>query len=148
MNDQLTLHEMSKDDCYRALREHAFGRLAVDVEDGPTIWPVNYAFVDSSIVIRTAPGSKLTFSPLSRVAFEVDEIDAFRTNGWSVVARGHAFDITTSVDEYSERLRTLPFAPWLSGEKSHVIRIKVTEVTGRRFGVALDAADAMDYPIA
>lgn len=148
MSGQLTLQEMTEAECRKAMRAHAFGRIAVNLDDGPSIFPVNYAYVDESIVIRSAPGSKLTFSPLALVAFEVDEVDAFHTWGWSVVARGHAFDITHAIDEYSERMEALPFAPWLSGDRSHVIRIKVTSVSGRRFGVVLDAAASMDAPTA
>lgn len=138
----LALQPMSDTQAREALASHAFGRLAINIEDGPTILPINYAFIESTIVIRTAPGSKLTFAPMTDVAFEIDDISPDRTWGWSVVARGIAFDITESIDDYSEMLRMLPFGPWLSNNKHHVIKIKVRDITGRWFGDAARVASS------
>jgi nitroimidazol reductase NimA-like FMN-containing flavoprotein (pyridoxamine 5'-phosphate oxidase superfamily) len=124
---------MTETQCREALSGHSYGRLAFALEDGPTILPVNYAYVEGAIVIRTASGSKLASVPMTTVAFEVDEIAPDHMSGWSVLARGHAFDITTAIDELSETLRELPFMPWLHGEKGHVIKINVREVSGRQF---------------
>ena len=132
----MQLHPISDAECLELLAEHTFGRIAIVLPDGPTIIPVNYAFIAPSIVIRTAPGSKLANAPLTMVAFEIDEVSPDHTSGWSVVARGHAFDITNAIDEYSENLRALPFHPWLAGEKAHVLKINVHVLSGRRFGPA------------
>lgn len=132
---RLTLISMTDDECREALNGHSFGRLAFALDDGPTVLPINYAYVNDRIVMRTALGSKLSFAPMTAVAFEIDEVNETRTSGWSVVARGHAFDITSALDEESEDLRALPFTPWLSGEKANVLKINVRELTGRKFGV-------------
>ena len=133
----LELERMSEAECLNALKGGVFGRLSFNLDDGPTILPVNYAFVDGCIVMRTARGSKLAMTPMTQVAFEIDDVDTYRTWGWSVVARGRAFDITNAVDEQSENLRLLPFVPWLRGDRHHVIKINVHEVSGRRFGIPL-----------
>lgn len=39
------------------------------------------------------------------VAPAVDEIDPVRHLGWSVLARAHAYDVTETLDDGSERLR-------------------------------------------
>jgi nitroimidazol reductase NimA-like FMN-containing flavoprotein (pyridoxamine 5'-phosphate oxidase superfamily) len=137
-NEQFAMHQMTEEECFTALSSHAFGRLAFSLDEGPTILPVNYAYVEHSIVIRSSPGSKLANSPLTTVAFEIDEVDPDHAWGWSVVARGHAFDITNAIDEFSQSLRELPLVPWTAGEKMHVLKISVKEVTGRRFGNAPD----------
>lgn len=128
------LEVMTEAECLTLLAHHSFGRLAVNLGDGPTIMPINFAFVERSIVIRTAPGSKLANAPLTKVAIEVDEVGPGHVWGWSVVARGPAFDISTSIDEYSEHLRTLPFNSWLSGDRGNVLKVAVREISGRRFG--------------
>lgn len=62
------------------------------VEDGqPSVVPVNYAFSEEGIVVRTDEGAKLEAGRQRRVAFQVDEIDAETHLGWSVLVRGHAF---------------------------------------------------------
>jgi nitroimidazol reductase NimA-like FMN-containing flavoprotein (pyridoxamine 5'-phosphate oxidase superfamily) len=133
----MELEHMSPEECLEALRCGVFGRLSFNLDDGPIILPVNYAFVDGCIVMRTAPGSKLSMMPLMRVAFEIDDVDSYRTWGWSVVVRGRAFDITNTIDEQSESFRALPFVPWIEGDRHHVIKINVHEVSGRRFGIPL-----------
>lgn len=140
---KLELEVMSEEECTNALASHAFGRMAVDLPDGPTIFPVNYAYVEQAIVIRTAAGSKLANAPLATVAFEIDWVSPTHTSGWSVVARGHAFDITHAIDDLSVEMQLLPFQPWLGPEKSHTLKINVRELTGRRFAVA-EMADADD----
>jgi nitroimidazol reductase NimA-like FMN-containing flavoprotein (pyridoxamine 5'-phosphate oxidase superfamily) len=127
------LIELTETECLELLADHAFGRLAFGTPDGVKILPVNYAFVDKSIVIRTAIGSKLQHAPMTKVAFEIDEVSSDHVSGWSVVARGTALDISSSIDEYSEHLRALPAQSWIAGTRSHVVKIAVNEVTGRRF---------------
>lgn len=128
------LQAMSENECLERLASHDFGRIAMNTDEDVMILPVNYAFVDNNIVIRTAAGSKLQNAPMSKVAFEIDDVSPGHLWGWSVVAKGTALDISSSIDEYSEQLRALPFHSWLSGERNHVMKIKVQEISGRRFG--------------
>jgi hypothetical protein len=138
----ITLQVMSEDDCRAALVNHAFGRLAVVMNDGPVIFPVNYAYVENAIVIRIGAGSKLASAPLTKVAFEIDYVHPNHVNGWSVVARGPAFDISTAIDELSQEMRMLPFHPWLPGHKPYLLKINVKELTGRTFStLTLASAD-------
>ena len=82
--------------------------------------------------LRTGVGAKLHNAPLTKVAFEVDDIDEQRGEGWSVVIQGVAQDITTSIDPRSEHLRSLAPSPWAEGERDHYIRVVPREITGRR----------------
>jgi nitroimidazol reductase NimA-like FMN-containing flavoprotein (pyridoxamine 5'-phosphate oxidase superfamily) len=139
-NSDMTLQVMSEAECKAVLATQSFGRLAVVLEDGPTIFPVNYAYIENAIVIRTAEGSKLANAPLSKVAFEIDYVHPSHINGWSVVARGNAFDITTAIDELSEEMRLLPLHSWQPSVKPYVLKINVKELTGRSFSASKETS--------
>lgn len=62
--------------CWELLRQAVVGRLAVVVDGGPEIFPVNYLVDHGSIIFRTAEGTKLANAIDGPVAFEVDDYDA------------------------------------------------------------------------
>lgn len=126
---------LGDEECLALLARHSFGRLGFVTDDGwPVILPVNYAFAEPSIVVRTGAGAKLDDMPLTLVAFEVDAADPAGAWGWSVLAQGPAFDITDSLDEYSDALRHLPVDPRAPGDKPHWLKISARRISGRRFG--------------
>ncbi len=135
------MFELSRNECLRLLAAHRFGRLAVNMGDGPPmIRPVNYVFDErsQSVVFRTAPGSK--FHVLLRAAsaaFEIDGIDEAARTGWSVVIRG----VTDEVTDPSEigRLDRLGLEPWAPGPKRHWMQIRAWTVSGRRIVLPDDA---------
>jgi hypothetical protein len=90
------LTELSENVCRELLRTKNFGRLGfVETGDRAAIVPINYRFDGNGISFRTDPGTKLDSVPLTWVALEIDEVAADGSWGWSVVARGWAFDIST-----------------------------------------------------
>lgn len=127
------LQRLTTQECIELLSQHHFGRVAFASEGLPFILPVNYVFEEPTIVVRTASGTKLDDMPLAIVAFEIDDADREGRWGWSVVARGPAFDISDTIDEYSVRLRQLPVAPLAPGERTHWLKISARELSGRRF---------------
>lgn len=129
-----TLEVMTEPECLALLAARHFGRLGFVSDEWPVILPVNYVFEEPSIVIRTGPGAKLHDTPLTAVAFEIDEADPAGTWGWSVLVQGPAFDISESVDEYSGALRRLPVEPRAPGEKESWLKISARHISGRRFG--------------
>ncbi len=131
---EIELEDIPRDECANLLASHRFGRLAVDLDDGPTIFPVNYVFDDPSILIRTSEGTKLASAPMAVAAFEIDGIGSGGEWGWSVVVRGRAHDITETLDEYSEQLRELSVYTWAPGRKDRLLRVTASELTGRRYG--------------
>lgn len=121
--------------CWALLRDASVGRLAIWMEDHPDIFPINYVVDHSTIIIRTAPGTKLTGAIGSApVAFEVDGVDERNGTAWSVVAKGAA-DVLSSTEDVLESfsLKLFPLEP---GHKDAFVRIIPTSVTGRRFSVA------------
>jgi len=135
-NSPAEMHTLSTPECLALLEGHHFGRLGFVSEGSPVILPVNYSFVEPSIVIRTGSGAKLDDTPLTLVAFEIDEADPAGAWGWSVLVQGPAFDISDSVDEYSGALRDLPVDPRAPGDKPYWLKVTARNVSGRRFGEA------------
>lgn len=121
---------LSDEECWQRLREAPYGRVALAVAGEVDIFPVNHKLDGSSIVFRTAPGTKLLELTIrDHVAFQVDgftEREAF-----SVVAKGTAreFDRQGEVAA-AERLGIEPWAP---EQKDRWVRIDVTELHGRWF---------------
>ena len=128
------LEELPEAECRELLGAHNFGRLAFVADGGTVVLPVNYGFDGRSVVIRTATGTKLEHAPMTAAAFEIDEAAPDGSWGWSVLARGVAFDITDTLDEHSEVLRAVPVQPWAPGSRPNWLSLTVTAITGRRFG--------------
>jgi nitroimidazol reductase NimA-like FMN-containing flavoprotein (pyridoxamine 5'-phosphate oxidase superfamily) len=128
------LQVLSDDDCYRLLATQQIGRLGVNAERYPLIFPVNYALDQAGvIVIRTAAGTKLAAANHANVTFEVDEIDQRTRSGWSVLIRGMAEEVTSEHrSELIERTKVTGVEPWASGDRGHWIRLIPHEISGRR----------------
>ena len=121
------------EECRRLLRSRDVGRIGVTDGDQPLIFPVNYAADDRAIVFRTAPGMKLNAAPMTRVAFEVDEVDTAGGLAWSVMVQGVAYEITDAIDRLSEELRRLVVTPMAPGDRRDWVAVIVHEISGRRF---------------
>ena len=123
MTDTLTVEE-----CWRYLSRTDIGRLAVAVEDGIDIFPVNYVVHDQAVFFRSAPGSKLMdVAANPQVAFEVD--GTRRGRHWSVVVRGAARRLDR--DDEIEASGVLGLRTATPTDKWNYVRIDPTTVTGR-----------------
>lgn len=127
------LEVLSTDECMELLRSNACGRIGFAERGLPQVLPVNYRFDDPDIVIRTDPGAKRRWVPQTIVAFEIDGWSGDHMSGWSVVARGPAFDITDTIDPRSVELRGLEVLPWVERPHGVWLKITATELSGRRF---------------
>jgi nitroimidazol reductase NimA-like FMN-containing flavoprotein (pyridoxamine 5'-phosphate oxidase superfamily) len=128
-----TIVELDEHECWELLRNVEVGRLAVAIANHPDIFPVNYVVDHGSIVFRTAEGTKLAAAVLGvSVAFEIDgERDG---EAWSVVVKGHAFEIENMYELFDAA--DLPLYPWHVAPKHRFVRVLPELVTGRRFRVA------------
>lgn len=116
--------------CWNLLGRHELGRLAVVDEGTPDIFPVNYVVDGRSVLLRTAPGSKLldiTANPA--VAFEVDEHDD--DFAASVVLKGVAepLHLQSEIDAAD----ALGLASWIPTLKYRWVRVRATNISGREF---------------
>lgn len=121
--------DLDSDACMSLLSDNDIGRIAFVSDDTPVILPVNYVFRSGLIVFRTDPGEKLTEIPMRRVAFEID--GRSDDHSWSVMAQGHARDVTTALGKAYEELRDSVIDVSAPGDKSHWIAIEVTHLSGR-----------------
>ena len=127
--------ELTRSECFDLLARELMGRLAFVDERGPIVLPVNFVLDRHMVVFRAEEGAKLdAASRGSRVAFEVDGIEAATHTGWSVVVRGEAVEVTDPAE--LARLRELPLYPWAPGAKDRYVRILPATLTGRRISVS------------
>ena len=128
-----SLQELTVEECYLLLETQQVGRLGVNAEHYPLIFPVNYALDRGVIVIRTHPGTKLAAASHANVTFEVDQINQPTRSGWSVLVRGLAEEVTAAHRaELIERTRASGVQPWAPGEHGHWLRLIPHAITGRR----------------
>ena len=131
------VQELGQDECWRLLGSARLGRVAVVLDDGVDIFPVNFLVKDRSIYFGSAPGSKLvdiTEHPI--VAFEADGIENRRR--WSVVARGRATRL--GFDSEIEESGVMDLHSLAPTDKWNYVRIEPTAVTGRSFRSARQRA--------
>jgi len=127
------LEPIAEQECLYLLGLQRLGRVAVNVDGRPQIFPVNYAVSGRVVAFRTAPGTKLASAPMSHVAFEIDEYDSTTGVGWSVMVKGVAYEITDAVDQDSLEARRQLVRPMAPGQREHWVAIRPDEITGRRF---------------
>jgi hypothetical protein len=128
-----SFQSLTDDECYELLATQQIGRLGVNAEHYPLIFPVNYALDQRAVVVRTHTGTKLSAADHANVTFEVDHIDQFSRSGWSVLIRGLADEVTSAHRaELIERTRATGVEPWAPGEHGHWLRIIPHDVSGRR----------------
>jgi uncharacterized protein len=135
--DSAELLELEPEECYRLLAGHEIGRLGVNAEHYPLIFPVNYALDRDVIVVRTHAGTMLEAAAHANVTFEVDEIDRRTRTGWSVLVRGLAEELTSAHRaELIERTTRSGVKPWVPGEHERWMRIIPQGISGRRIVAA------------
>jgi nitroimidazol reductase NimA-like FMN-containing flavoprotein (pyridoxamine 5'-phosphate oxidase superfamily) len=127
------LEILTEHQCRELLATRDLGRIAFPLDGETEIFPVNYSTDGTIVVFRTAPGTKLAESTLTRVAFEVDDWDAAAQVGWSVVLKGIAQEVTAGTDPFSAALRTRNVEPLAPGEHEHWIAVYPAQLSGRRF---------------
>jgi nitroimidazol reductase NimA-like FMN-containing flavoprotein (pyridoxamine 5'-phosphate oxidase superfamily) len=132
MQSESTPHrlvELAADECWELAASRPVGRLAWAGPSGPTVIPVNFVVDGRTVRVRTtaysAAARECDDSP---VAFEVDTFDIDEHTGWSVLLRGRAHL------EYGEQAREHAPEPWVTGPRTLVLWVDVTEVSGRRLG--------------
>lgn len=128
------LSELSPSECEALLRAGVVGRVAFNTPSGLQIFPVNYAVVDNAIIVRTKSDGVLgRHAQDAALVFEVDYADYGWQRGWSVVVRGTG----RVLDQLSEVRRVddiWPPRPWAAGDRSTLVHLAWTEISGRLLG--------------
>lgn len=126
--------ELTVDECLELLNGGVVGRVGMSTPMGPRIVPVNYAMYEDAIIFRTTPYSELgTYGWNTDLAFEIDNLDHDKHQGWSVVAVGRAALVEDPDDLHAIRAGWDP-TPWAAGRRHLYIRLNWRDLTGRRLG--------------
>jgi len=128
------IEALDQEQCERLLGSKNLGRIAFMLDGMQEIFPVNYATDRSTVVFRTAEGTRLQQAAMQRVAFEVDDWDPATGVGWSVVIKGVAQGISSGIDPFAAALRSRRVIPLAPGAREYWMAVYPSEVTGRRFG--------------
>lgn len=128
-----TMQVIATQECYQLLETQEIGRLGLNAEHYPLIFPVNYALDGTTLVIRTHAGKILRAAEHANVTFEVDDIDRRTRSGWSVLVLGQAEEVGEGHRaELVARTKAAGVEPWAPGDKGHWLRIIPHEISGRR----------------
>ena len=126
--DPAPVSVLPESECWRHLSSVSLGRLVTSVDGNPAIFPVNFAVQNRSILFRTAEGTKLVSAAInSTVLFEAD--DHTVADGWSVIVKGTARSLRS--DEEIAEADAANLLPWTATAKTHYVRIRPVNVTGR-----------------
>jgi nitroimidazol reductase NimA-like FMN-containing flavoprotein (pyridoxamine 5'-phosphate oxidase superfamily) len=126
--------ELTVEECLELLNGGVVGRVALATPVGPRIVPLNYAMHDGAIVFRTSPYSELgTYGRNTDLAFEIDQLDFEKHQGWSVVAVGRGA-LVENAGELQEIRDGWDPTPWAAGQRHLYIKLRWRDLTGRRLG--------------
>ena len=130
--DHAGLGVLSVEDCNELLFNTEIGRVAFVSDGDIVILPINYRFVDSTVVFQTTDGSKLDMAAEHKtVAFEIDGFDSVQQTGWSVLVKGTAqYVMEEEVEAQLRRLGLRPWAPYT--RERRWVRILPDEISGRK----------------
>jgi nitroimidazol reductase NimA-like FMN-containing flavoprotein (pyridoxamine 5'-phosphate oxidase superfamily) len=131
------IEELDEAESLRLISAGGIGRIAYQSRFGPAVLPVNYKWHDGAVIFRTTRHSALDEDLQTgiaggdyTVAFEIDEIDVSRRQGWSVLLQGPAHHVDSDVERAAAQQAGVE--PWPAGERELFLRITPYRVTGRR----------------
>lgn len=131
--DRRGLIVMTLEESEQMLSVRSIGRVAIVTAGEPLILPVLFLYTQGTIVFRTAPGEKLDAVWQNAVAaFEIDGWDAPTRTGWSVLVIGRTE--TVYQKEQVAELEELGLESWVPSPPTTWVRIRPSEITGRRIG--------------
>jgi len=140
------METLDRQTCFELLRTVVIGRVAWVAEDRhAVVLPVNFVVDDDGVVFRTSEGGKLdAVREGHRLSFEADDVEPALHVGWSVLITGVAEIVSEA--EQVRRLEDLDVAPWEPSPKPFFVRVRASEVTGRRLplhpgGVTIEQQD-------
>jgi len=132
VSDRISLGRLSVQECEGLLRRTPIGRIGFTFGGVQHILPVNYRYVDGTVVFRTATGRKLeAIRSEEAIAFEVDRWERETRTGWSVLVVGRPNEVVD--DEIIAGFEGLGLRPWAAApDQNRWVRISPNRITGRR----------------
>jgi nitroimidazol reductase NimA-like FMN-containing flavoprotein (pyridoxamine 5'-phosphate oxidase superfamily) len=136
MSDRV-IEALGEAECLQLISAGGIGRLAYQSRFGPAVLPVNYQIHDGAVIFRTAEDSPLDEDLRTgiedadyQVAFEIDELDNAKRQGWCVLIQGSAHHMETDAERAEAKLAHVE--PWVGGNREMYLRIVPSRITGRR----------------
>jgi hypothetical protein len=127
---QATLHDIPRPECLQLLGLARVGRIVYADDEGPVAVPVNFRMDGETVLFRVSPASEMCVRLNdATVSFQVDRLDDFHQTGWSVLVRGTSSYVEN--EDLPALRSTLPL-PWARGYRPVYVRIRPTQITGRR----------------
>jgi nitroimidazol reductase NimA-like FMN-containing flavoprotein (pyridoxamine 5'-phosphate oxidase superfamily) len=130
------IEELDEGTCLQLISPGGVGRIAYNGRFGPAVLPVNYTMHDGAIVFRTAEHGPLDEDLRTgidgaeyKVAFEIDDLDPAKRQGWSVLIQGPAHHVTNAERDAALKAGVESWAP---GDRELFVRIVPSRITGRR----------------
>lgn len=128
---------LDESECLQLISAARVGRLGYTSRYGPAVLPVVYKLHEGSIVFHTLPGI-FTEEDLRtgiahaeyEVAFEIDQFDPDKIEGWTVLVTGSAHHVDTETERAS--IISAGDDPWPEAESEHMIRVQPHYIAGRR----------------
>ena len=134
-----SLEVLSRTESMRLLATVPIGRLIYTHHALPAVVPVNFVVDGAELLVRAGYGGALAAGIRGAVvAFEADDVDVARQEGWSVTVTGQAREELDPVE--LDRLAALHLEPWADGERDHFLKISTDIVEGRRLHGVVPAA--------
>ena len=137
MPDKVVFGRLDEAECLRLIEPGGIGRLAFAGRFDLTVLPVNYRLHKGAILFRTAQDSTTDEDLRTgisnaeyRVAFEIDDFDMAKREGWSVLLQGPAHHLDS--DEERAEAESAGVDTWPDGGREHYISIVPARITGRR----------------
>jgi nitroimidazol reductase NimA-like FMN-containing flavoprotein (pyridoxamine 5'-phosphate oxidase superfamily) len=134
------IEELDEDTCLQLISRGGIGRIAYAARFGLVVLPVNYMLHDGAVVFRTAEHGPLDEDLRTgiegaeyKVAFEIDDFDLAKRQGWSVLIQGPAHHVAGAERDAAVQAGVQALAP---GERELFVRIVPSRITGRRISPA------------
>jgi nitroimidazol reductase NimA-like FMN-containing flavoprotein (pyridoxamine 5'-phosphate oxidase superfamily) len=131
------VEQLDESECLQLIGTRRLGHLAYTSPFGPTVLPVVYTVYEKSIVFHTLPGTSTEADLRTgianaeyQVAFEVDQFDPDRLEGWFVVAVGSAHHVDTDAERAS--IISAGADPLPRAASDPLVRVYPTRIHGRR----------------
>ncbi|MBR8744033.1 pyridoxamine 5'-phosphate oxidase family protein [Nocardiopsis sp. MG754419] len=118
--------------CLNLLATRNIGRVAftIDGDAAPTVLPVAYALINDTIVFRSTLAGTIMRYARGYAAFQVDQLDEERHEGWSVLCSGRCRWIRDDAEMERIPQGRLP-QPWAAGPRDQILKIVPGRVSGR-----------------
>jgi uncharacterized protein len=143
------LEVLNAEDSFELIGGGTIGRIAVSVGALPALIPVQYVVDDGDILIQLDDGFGCRIADGCVLGFEVDQFDAARRSGWSVLIIGtakslDAAEVEAATGEPLPHRDDHPHCKYMRLHPGTVTGRRISRPTGRRVSLPTTTAEPAD----